>query len=136
MKTILVVDDEFALVESLSDVLQDAGYRVVSAANGMDGLARLAKEKPDLVLVDLMMPIADGREMVRGMRATTEYQAAPVVLMSAAPKSVALSNGEDDGRLEVAGFISKPFQVEKLLDTIVRLIGKGEPNDGSHETSK
>ena len=73
MKTILIVDDEYALVENLAELLRDEGYRVVSAANGTDGLARVASEKPDLVITDLMMPIADGRELVRGVRALADF---------------------------------------------------------------
>jgi two-component system response regulator VicR len=72
MKTILVVDDEYALVESITELLQEEGYRVVSAGNGRDGLAMLQKEKPDLVLVDFMMPIADGKELVGGMRSLAD----------------------------------------------------------------
>jgi len=59
MKTILVVDDDDLLVQSLTDLLELEGYRVVSTENGKDGLARLEKENPDLVLTNLMMPIAD-----------------------------------------------------------------------------
>jgi CheY-like chemotaxis protein len=124
MKTILLVDDEYALVVNLTELLQDDGYRVVSAANGKDGLARLEVEKPDLVLTDFMMPIADGRELVRGMRALPEFRSVPVVMMSAIMKSVALS--DSSGKLEVSAFLSKPFPWTELRDVIVRLIGKGE----------
>ena len=77
MKTILIVDDEYALVENLTELLQEEGYRVVSAANGKDGLERLQKEKPDLVLTDCMMPLADGRELVRSMQALPEFHWSP-----------------------------------------------------------
>jgi CheY-like chemotaxis protein len=123
MKTILIVDDEFGLVETLTNVLGDLGYRVASAANGRDGLARVEKENPDLVLVDYMMPIADGRSLVLGMRALPAYQSVPVVMMSSVAESIALSNGQKGGRLEVSGFLSKPFELSQLLGTIERLIG-------------
>jgi CheY-like chemotaxis protein len=124
MKTILLVDDENALVETLTELLQDEGYRVVSAANGNDGLARLREEKPDLVLADLAMPIADGRQLVRRMRALPDFRCTPVVLMSATTRAAALSDAI--GTLDVSAFVSKPFHWEKLLDAIVRLIGKEE----------
>jgi CheY-like chemotaxis protein len=124
MKTILVVDDEYALLENLTELLQDEGYRVVSAANGKDGLERLKKEKPDLVLTDHMMPLADGREVVRSMRALPDFRSTPVVMMSATTKTVALSDAS--GAVEVSAFLKKPFRWEKLLETIVGLIGRSE----------
>jgi CheY-like chemotaxis protein len=123
MKTILVVDDEYALLDTLTELLQEEGYRVVSAANGRDGLARLQVEKPDLVLTDLMMPIANGRELVRGMRALAEHHSTPVIMMSATTKEAALS--DDRGELEVSAFLRKPFPWQKLREVIIRLIGEG-----------
>jgi len=133
MKTILVVDDEYALVETLVELLQDEGYRAVSAANGLDALDRLQKEKPDLILTDNMMPIADGKEFIRGVRALEEYRNTPLVMMSSSPKHVALANGA--GReIEVSAFLAKPFLVENLLDLVERLIGKAD--DGTGEQSR
>ncbi len=74
MKTILVVDDDYLLVESLTDLLDMEGYRVVSAGNGKDGLARLEKEIPDLVLTDFMMPIADGLDLIWGVNALPKFR--------------------------------------------------------------
>lgn len=69
MATILVVDDEFAIVDLLEMVLVDEGYHVLTAANGRQGLERLAGQpRPDLVLSDYMMPILDGAGMLRTMR--------------------------------------------------------------------
>lgn len=127
MKTILLVDDEYALVETLSELLADEGYRVVSAANGKDGLARLEAEKPDLVVTDFMMPIGTGLELVRGLRALPDFGTMPVVIMSATTRSVALAHAGDT--LEVSAFLQKPFQWQKLLETVVRLIGSGEKKD-------
>jgi two-component system response regulator VicR len=123
MKTILIVDDEYAIVETLVDLLQDEGYRVVFAGNGRDGLARLEKENPDLVIVDYMMPIADGRQLVREMRALPAHQSTPVVMMSAAARDAALSDGQG-GQLDVSAFLSKPFSLEDLLERVFQLLGK------------
>ncbi len=132
MKTILVVDDEYALVESLIELLQSEGYRVVSAANGRDGLARLQKEKPHLVVVDLMMPIADGKELVRGMRALEDHRSVPVIMMSAAAKEVALPF--QDRALDVARYLRKPFRFERLLEAIEQLVGKAAASDDREES--
>jgi CheY-like chemotaxis protein len=124
MKTILIVDDEFGIVEALASLLEDEGYRVVTAANGEDGLARLRKEQPNLVLIDLMMPIIDGQEMLRIMRSTPTHASIPVIVMSAAPKSTAVLKSEK--AREISAFLRKPFDLQTLLDTIAPLIGPGE----------
>jgi len=85
MKTILIVEDELILTEVLSAVLEDAGYHVVTVADGRAGLAALPTVQPDLVLCDVMMPIMDGREMCRRMQAAPAFRDIPVVLMTAAP---------------------------------------------------
>src|SRR6266852_5075661 len=123
MKTILVVDDECFLVRTLSVLLEIEGYRVVSAANGKDGLAQLVKESPDLVLTDFMMPTADGLELIRGVHALPDFRSLPMVMMSAARKGVALPTR----MVRVTVFLSKPFGLDELLPIIERLIGKGEP---------
>ena len=122
MKTILIIDDEYAIVEVLMELLRDEGYRVVTAANGKDGLERLEREKPDLVIVDYMMPIGDGRELVQKMRTLPEHRSTPIVMMTSAAKEVALSDGHG-GLLDVSAFLNKPFALEDLLATISALIG-------------
>jgi len=124
MKTILIVDDEYGLLETLTDLLEHAGYRVVSAANGKDGLMHAQKEKPDLIVTDFMMPISDGMELVRGVRSSQALRALPVVMMSATRKDVALSGQSKAGTPRVTAFLHKPFELDELLDTIERLIGK------------
>ena len=123
MKTILVVDDDDLLVESLTDLLELEGYRVVSAENGNDGLARLEKENPDLVLTNLMMPIADALYLVEGVQAPSKLRSIPVVLMSTSHQGVPLSART----VGVSAFLRKPFGLDELLPIIERLIGKSEP---------
>src|SRR6266852_2990631 len=109
MKTILVVDDEYFLVETLSALLETEGYRVVSAANGKDGLAQLVKESPDLVLTDFMMPVTDGLELIRGLHALPDFRSLPVVMMSASREDVALSGHPKDRAPGISAFLGKPF---------------------------
>jgi len=116
MKTILVVEDEQVIAEILSVVLQEEGYRVVMAGNGKEGLARLAETHPDLVLCDVMMPVVDGRDMVRAMSADPDYRSIPVVMMSAAhlpPRAADYS---------YAAFIRKPFDLDYLVSTIEHVL--------------
>ena len=127
MKTILVVDDDYLFVEALTDLLELEGYRVVSAANGKDGLAQLVKERPDIVLTDFMMPVADGLDLIWGVHALPKFRALPMIMMSASRQGVALSTYPKARPVRLSAFLSKPFQMDKLLSIIERLIGKGEP---------
>jgi CheY-like chemotaxis protein len=120
MKRLLIVDDELAIVEALQDILSVEGYDVITAFNGVDGLQRMADSKPDLVLLDLMMPVMDGREMLRRMREDSRLSAVPVVVMSAGRIS-------DEERRSSARFLAKPFELDVLLDTIAELLGEPPP---------
>lgn len=129
-KTILLVDDEFGIVETLKDLLESEGFKVVCAANGKDALARLATLRPDLAVVDVMMPVMNGIEMLRAMRATRELKNLPVLLMSAVPRSIATQGAES---LPTYGwsFIRKPFDFADLLEAISQMIGDDKPSGGS-----
>jgi CheY-like chemotaxis protein len=120
MKTILVVDDEFGMVEALRDLLTDEGYRVVSAANGTQGLERLETEHPDLVMLDVMMPVMGGLEALRAIRALPNGDAqTPVILMSAIQPAAL-----DGLSHQFSAFLRKPFELRQLLDLVDRLIGR------------
>jgi CheY-like chemotaxis protein len=118
MKRLLIVDDEQAIVEALQDILSAEGYDVVTAFNGAEGLQCMADAKPDLVLLDLMMPVMDGREMLRRMREDPALNGVPVVVMSAGRIS-------DEERKSSARFLAKPFELDALLDTISELLAGG-----------
>jgi CheY-like chemotaxis protein len=116
MKTVLVVDDEFGIVEVLVLTLEDDGYRVVSASNGCEGLERLAEVQPDLVLLDYMMPVMDGPTMAQAMRAGRRDT--PIIMMSAV--------GEEPVRerfADYAVFVRKPFRVRAMLEAVRSVIG-------------
>src|SRR5690349_15170698 len=82
-KTILIVDDEFGILEVLESILRDAGYEVLTAANGREALIRLSESKPDLVLTDFMMPLLDGAAILQHMRADDGFRTTPLILASA-----------------------------------------------------
>lgn len=117
MKTVLLVDDEHAILDALSGILEDEGFRVVTASNGREALARLAEAVPDVALVDVMMPVMDGRELLREMQGEARWKLVPVVLMSAVPQSIL----ERDAPLACAGFFQKPFDLWKLLAKLKEL---------------
>ncbi|WP_257450121.1 response regulator [Archangium lipolyticum] len=116
MKILLVVDDEVGITDALTDLLSEEGYLVLVARNGKDGLKRIAEKRPDLVLLDYMMPVMDGREMLLALRADPAYQDLPVLLMSAMPRS---SIPPD---CKPSAFLRKPFELDQLLMEVGRLL--------------
>lgn len=115
-KTLLIVDDEFGLADVTADLLTDLGYEVDIAINGKLALERLATRTIDLVLTDVMMPVMDGPELIRCMRADSRFAHIPVVLMSALPEAVP----QGDAALH-DGVLIKPFSLGELLELIQTL---------------
>ena len=116
-KTILIVDDEFGVLEVLEFILSDAGYTVVSAVNGQDALARLKGTRPDLVIVDFMMPILDGNGVIKAIRADENLRDIPIILASALPEQTIRQRCEGYNT-----FLRKPYRTEQLMDEISKLI--------------
>ncbi len=112
---ILVVDDEAAIRQLLVEVLSDEGYSVYVAANGQDAMVMVGQDRPDLILMDVMMPEMDGPATVRHLRASPGFDSVPVILMSAAHHLA--RDIKDD-----VTFVNKPFNLEDLLDVVARLL--------------
>src|SRR4051812_17129302 len=113
---ILVVDDDADFRTGLKMALELKGYQVEEAENGEIALARLTEKPPLLVLLDLQMPVMNGREMLQRMRATTGYSDLPVVIISG-------FGFEWEAELMGAqGYIGKPFEPEELQKTIANLL--------------
>ncbi len=121
VKTVLVVDDEPVLRTIVREILHEEGYAVIEAADGRGMLEIMARERPDLVLMDVMMPGVDGREAYRQLRSHPEHRDIPVVMMSAAVKP----HGLDP---TIAGFVAKPFDITDLIGLVARLIGHSHAN--------
>jgi CheY-like chemotaxis protein len=120
-KTILIVDDEFGILEVVEFILSDAGYKVVSALNGQEALTRLDDAIPDLVIVDFMMPILDGAGVIKAMRADARFCEVPVILTSALPEQTIKERCTGYN-----AFLRKPFKTERLIEEISRLIKRAE----------
>jgi CheY-like chemotaxis protein len=122
MTTILVVDDERSIVETLSEILTWEGYEVRTADNGQEALDALAgptaSALPDLVLVDYMMPVLDGIATLESIQLLPGCKGLPAVLMSAVAEPPPPTD-----RLW-RGFLRKPFGVDELLETIEKALAQ------------
>jgi CheY-like chemotaxis protein len=118
MKTILVADDEFDMTSTLRAILEGEGYQVETCGNGRETLERVRASRPDLVLMDVMMPLVSGFEVLHAMRRTPGLESVPVVLMS----SIAPGVRREDYRWQA--FLRKPFGLETLTKTVEQWIDK------------
>jgi CheY-like chemotaxis protein len=112
--SILVVDDDLGIRSALAAFLEDAGYLVDEAANGQEALTWLERQHPTLVLLDMRMPVMDGWELARTLRA--RHIAVPLVVMTAARDAQAWAE-----EIAAAAYVSKPFDYDVLLSTVERI---------------
>lgn len=112
MPTILIVEDDYLIAEMLAMLLEDEGYRVVTAQHGAEGLDCLATASIDVVLCDIMMPVLDGPDFCRAMQAHPGFKNIPLIFMSAALET-SVGNG-----CPYAAFLHKPVDLDTLLATI------------------
>lgn len=115
MKKVLVVDDELAVADTLSGLLGEEGYEVRTAENGKEALGLMDSDCPDVVVSDVMMPVMDGRELVRRIREDTRFDGIKIVLMSAATGLFGHEPAGEDA------FLRKPFSIDDMLDVLRRL---------------
>src|SRR5215212_4236878 len=124
-RTILVVDDETTLRETLVEALEMEGYRAIPAADGRAALERFRAERPDLVLLDLMLPELSGVEVCRILRAES---AVPIIMLTAkdseVDKVVGLELGADD-------YVTKPFSLRELTARIRAIFRRAEQAAGA-----
>lgn len=120
--TVLIVEDEFAIADLLEMALTDEGYRVVRAANGRQGLERLAEEPAlDLVITDFMMPVLDGVGFLQAMRSTESHREIPCIIISSMPESNVRTR--IDG---YAAFLRKPFQLTEMIRVASAILGRSD----------
>ena len=118
---ILVVDDEIYIVHILDFSLGMEGYEVITALDGEQALEKLRTEKPDLIVLDIMMPKLDGYEVCKTIKGNSETAHIPVILLSAKGRNVDQKLGFDVGADD---YITKPFSPRKLVERINQLLGQ------------
>ena len=120
--SILLVDDETAITENLAPVLSRSGYQVTVASDGEEALQKSSSQKPDLIILDVLMPGFDGREVLRQLRQKGIWT--PVILLTqvgeASERAMALEEGADD-------YINKPFDPHELVARIRAVLRRARP---------
>jgi len=122
-KQILVVDDDPLMHRLYQHHLERAGYQMVSARNGREALDAAARQPPQLIVMDIMMPDMDGLEALRELKKSDATKAIPVIIITANGHHIARKESESCG---AAVFLTKPFSPMQLLTEIKRFVPAGE----------
>jgi len=130
-KRILVVDDERHIVRLIQVNLERAGYQVLTAFDGKEGLKKVSSEKPDLVVLDVMMPYLDGFEVLKRMKADSAMKDIPVIMLTAKAQDADVFRGWASG---VDMYLTKPFNPMELLTFTKRIFEALEEQDRDDRT--
>jgi len=126
-KKILVVDDESAILQTLRFNLERSGYTVVTASDGRSAVAMAQRESPDLVVLDIMLPVLDGVEACKEIR---KFSSVPIIMLTAKDQEIdkvlALELGADD-------YVTKPFALHEFLARVKARLRRQTPIQGGHE---
>ena len=120
-KKILLVDDEFELVKMIKFRLEAGGYSVITAYNGQEALNKARQEKPDLIILDLMLPKIDGYKVCRMLKFDEKYRHIPIILFTARAQETDRDMGKEVG---ADAYIVKPFEPQELMGKIGELLRK------------
>ncbi|HZU27135.1 MAG TPA: response regulator [Bryobacteraceae bacterium] len=118
-RTGLIVDDSVSLRQMLAYTLSQAGFTVLEAGNGEEGLRVLDGRRVDLIITDLNMPVMDGIAFIRALRGRTATRFTPVLMLTTESQPAKKAEGKSAG---ATGWIVKPFRPDQLLDTIRRVL--------------
>ncbi len=125
--TLLVVDDEPEINKLVARLFEKRGYRVVAALDGAEALASVARERPDLIILDLNLPKIDGWEVCRQLKSDAATRAIPIIMLTAAHANV------DDAQIGLGlgadEYVAKPFVRAVLLHNVERLLGRPESEE-------
>ena len=116
MAKILVVDDSPTVLQMVSSALREHGYEVVTAVNGEEGLRKAVEERPDLVLLDVMMPGLNGYEVIRKLRQVSQV---PVIMVTAKEEKYL---GGLFSLERISGWVEKPFEITSLLQKVAGVL--------------
>jgi CheY-like chemotaxis protein len=120
MPAVLVIEDETAIRRNLSRLLTAEGYRVITAADGVNGVVIAREQRPDLILCDILMPRMDGYAVLAALAADTATAAIPFVFLTASADKDDRSKGLASGARD---YVTKPFKLAELLAVVRRHAG-------------
>jgi two-component system chemotaxis response regulator CheY len=119
-KVVLCVDDSPSIRQMVAFTLKGAGYEVVEAADGQDGLQKASARQANLVLTDQNMPRMDGLALIKSLRAMPTYRSVPILMLTTESGDAMKQQGKAAG---ATGWLVKPFDPAKLLEVIKKVIG-------------
>jgi len=123
-KRVVCIEDEPEMIDLVRLILGRKGFNVIGANGGIEGLETVKRERPDLVLLDLMMPDMDGWEVYQQMKADDELRNIPVVVVTAKAQSIDKVLGLHIAKVD--DYITKPFGPQELLESVEKIIGEVE----------
>jgi len=119
MKKILIADDKPEVLELVRVSLGSEDYQIIDASDGKEALEKIKKEKPDLVLLDIVMPKMDGFEVLNKLKKDPQIKEIPIIMLTAKGQKIDQEKGQ---RLGAAGYIVKPFSPSALLTKIEEML--------------
>ena len=119
-KTVLTVDDSASIRQMVSFTLKSAGYEVVEAVDGMDGLEKAKGKSFNLVLTDQNMPRMNGLSLIKSLRGMPGYRTVPILMLTTESSDTMKSQGRAAG---ATGWLVKPFDPQKLIEVVKKVIG-------------
>ncbi len=126
-KIILVVDDSTTVRKFVAASLNIKGFRVITAADGIEALERMPTEKINLIILDLNMPDMDGFELMRTLRETPEYRDIPIIVLSSMTD---LKNKDLAIEMGAVAYLEKPLSTEAIQREVLRFVNKNVPHSG------
>ena len=124
IRRILCIEDEPEMIDLIRLILSRKGFEVLGATGGEDGIYKVRHEKPDLVLLDLMMPFVDGWEVYQQMKADEATKDIPVIVVTAKAQSIDKVLGLHIAKVD--DYIAKPFSPKDLINSVERVLAKKE----------
>ena len=128
MAKILIVDDDPDIVEAMKVVLEDKNYKVASAKSGEEGLKKVKSDKPDLIILDIMMETGDkGFDVARALKRDKNYKNIPILMLTAIKERTGLdfkNEAGDETWLPVDDYVEKPLKPDELLAKVETLLAK------------
>ncbi len=130
-KKIMAVDDERHIVRLIQVNLERAGYQVVTAFDGPAALKKADSEKPDLIVLDVMMPKMDGFEVLKRLQANPETREIPIIMLTAKAQDADVFRGWSSG---VSAYLTKPFNPLELITFVKRILSGYDDYDDGQKT--